>query len=459
MKGYWDIVNAYSRPEIDTLSLLKRLADISLCDADFRDGLQNDHTKARSLAISYGFDDGQDDLDDMLATLCPVQSSDTERTLRLRELWRDFNTQKAALLELLASYNVSRAGDPFGTWRSRNQFRLRSEIGTAAKAIPHALVAFELSKGCSVGCSFCGIDAAKFGGHAVFDTALESEWRAILDFMRRRFGKSLNNGFLYWGTDPLDSPYYLDFARIFYQVTGVFPQVTTAIPLRDVVRVREILAFAQGKSVVPHRFSILSKNVFRRTLATFTPEELLHVELIGQHSESQIVKANAGRALDPNGRQDQTGDFAALNRPTTIACVTGFLVNIAERSIKMVSPTYASSRWPNGYIVFGEQSYSDAESFERAIEHLVGKETTFEFTDKSKPRFRSDLALAFDGEGFSLASSAVVHKFPAYGAVARAIATDDHELGAIISSGTSTIGENLLFVRGLYKAGLIELVA
>ena len=45
----------------------------------------------------------------------------------------------------------------------------------------------------------------------------------------------------------------------------------------------------------------------------------------------------------------------------TIACVSGFLFNMVERNVRLISPCNASERWPLGYRIYDEGTFTDGE--------------------------------------------------------------------------------------------------
>jgi hypothetical protein len=282
----------------------------------------------------------------------------------------------------------------------------------------------------------------------------------MLQGLKERFGDALQSGFLYWGTDPLDNPDYLSFAKEFARVSSVFPQITTAVPLRNVEMIREALEFSRGVAIVPHRFSVLTLNVFKRVMSTYSSQETLHVELVPQLKEGNLTRANAGRAMkEANPTYVDINDQKVV-APTTIACVTGFLVNIGYRTVKLISPTAASSEWPNGYIEFAKRSYSDAHDFLRVIDEMTAELSADEWRGEWLAAFRSDLQVSVTGEAFDLTSSAVRHRFKAYGSLAREIELRRPSLGGLFASASTrgnTSGEEFLFLQGIYKAGLLEL--
>ena len=119
-----------------------------------------------------------------------------------------------------------------------------------------------------------------------------------------------------------------------------------------------------------NRFSVLSINSMRKIHEYFTPEELVHVELVPQNKEAMAVKANAGRA---RGKFKQSALADQETSSGTIACVSGFLINMVRGSIKLITPVPASDQWPLGYQVFGEEFFTDSQSFDAACQKLFGK--------------------------------------------------------------------------------------
>ena len=458
--SYWDLISSYSAVQRRELALLKRLVDLLAGDPAFREAVKEGAPAARAMALDLGCGDVPEDLPDLCRRLAGLDEAGAATDRRI-DLWRRFGAARTALRQLTVDRAGGPTSPPFDRWRSRQRARLRSEIGCASDVIPHSLFAFELSRGCSVGCSFCGIDAAKFGGAASYDE-WHLEWLGMLRGLADRFGDALGSGFLYWGTDPLDNPDYVEFAQAFHSVCGLEPQITTAIPLRNQALTCRILDRAAQATLVPHRFSILSLNVLRRVLRTFTAEQTLHVELIMQHREAGALKANAGRAYygKPNPVYLANDEGPETLVPTTIACVTGFLVNIAERRVRMISPTAASAAWPNGYIVFDDRTYSDCASFLLTIDEMVRDQVSAGIEPGSRLRFRRDLSISRTNGGFELSSPAMVHSFRAYGELAALLQSGERSVGELLEGagerGASS-SEEAAFLHGIYNAGLVEI--
>ena len=259
----------------------------------------------------------------------------------------------------------------FRQWRQRqiNRFFRQADI-RVANAVVHAPFSVELNQGCSVGCWFCGVDAPKLGDIFSYTDENKLLWKDLLRSLHQSIGFGAKSGFCYWATDPLDNPDYEKFIQDFKNEFGRFPQTTTAQPLKHLERVRDLLRMTSGAEKTINRFSVLSINSMRQIHQNFTPEELIHVELVPQNREALAVKANAGRA---RGKFKQSALADQETSSGTIACVSGFLINMVRGSIKLITPVPASDQWPLGYQVFGEEFFTDSQSFDAACQKLFGK--------------------------------------------------------------------------------------
>src|SRR6185295_5508555 len=100
----------------------------------------------------------------------------------------------------------------------------------------------------------------------------------------------------------------------------------------------------------------------------FTAEELAQVELVLHNRESLIShKAVAGRAME---RRDRLRIQEPDPQPT-IACVTGFLVNMVKRTIALITPARATPARPLGYDVFAERTFDGARAFRAALDEMI----------------------------------------------------------------------------------------
>ena len=58
---------------------------------------------------------------------------------------------------------------------------------------------------------------------------------------------------------------------------------------------------------------------------------------------------------------------------STIACVSGFVVNMFERSVRLVTPVAASDEHPTGEMIFDTATFTDGVSFEDMLRQMIGR--------------------------------------------------------------------------------------
>ena len=149
-------------------------------------------------------------------------------------------SRRQAYLDFCA--NDGGAITAYQQWRARQRARTAYAVGAMIAPFQlHLPFAVELTRGCSLGCWFCGVSARPL--NAVLRTDLK-RWEGLLRALRGVFGASVMRGFLYWATDPLDHPDYEAHAEVFRRVCGRFPPTTTAAPLADPARTRRLAAMA-----------------------------------------------------------------------------------------------------------------------------------------------------------------------------------------------------------------------
>jgi radical SAM family RiPP maturation amino acid epimerase len=342
-------------------------------------------------------------------------------------LWLDYRRVMEGLRPSIRHAGDTNGVNPeFDRWRKRNMHRCDGELGTAAAtAITHPVISFELSDGCSVGCWFCGVSAERFRGNWSY-AENQTEWRGIIAETTAFFGPAAATAFCYWATDPSDNPDYPDFIADLAAETGVLPQTTTAVPLRNTAQTRRVLAMAAEGDALPNRFSVLTRKQLKEIFQTFTPDELLHVELVLQMPNAGAPKAVSGRARSKAGlHSDLTASMHA-----TIACVTGFLVNLPKREIRLVTPVPSSESVPDGFRVLGTAGYQDAGSFGEALRHLARRHIVQGLGPADRLRLNPAARYAAAEDGFAITFGALRHCVT--GGVAQA-------LGPALASGASRV--------------------
>ncbi|MEH2072560.1 MAG: radical SAM family RiPP maturation amino acid epimerase [Nostoc sp.] len=314
------------------------------------------------------------------------------------------------VFDMIKSSAASSSEPHFKAWRQRQIARTTSQFKKNIQdAILHAPVCFELSKGCSVGCWFCGVSAPRLGDIFLYNQENAKLWHEVLEVMKEILGPGAGAGFCYWATDPLDNPDYEKFAIDFHKVLGMFPSTTTAQPMKDPARTRALLKLSREKGCLLNRFSIISLKILNQVHEEFSPEELAFVKLVLQNKESTLLKASTGRVREQNLKKGgEDNEFPAQG---TIACVTGFLVSMVERSVKLISPCNANDRWPLGYIVYDQGTFSNVDDFKTLIERMITVNMPSTARASDLISFRPDLKYEILLDGFQLSNRLKTFKF------------------------------------------------
>ena len=354
----------------------------------------------------------------------------------------------------------------FNSWRQRRIAACKSELGHLGNIIDHPLFAFELSRGCSVGCWFCAFSAGKLSKVFEYTPENRSLWCDVAQVGMDLFGDFAGLALCYYATEPSDNPNYLDFIKDYHHITGSRVCTATAVPLKNPDWFRSLIAFYREETLPWPRISVLSTSMLRRIHEMYVPKELRDVELIMQMRASVHQKVKSGRTLDC-----ETEKLGGLPRASykgieyiqsSIACVTGFYVNMADRTIKLISPCQATERWPYGYRVFAEDTFTDAESYRAGIEGMIEKYMPEDVTVERLLAFRDDLRQEPRSDGFSLISSNQRHHITGESfltGLGSLIARGDSTFGQIydllVKKGTSALAVSFT-VKDLFDKGLLD---
>ena len=400
------------------LAHVKRFVDLWRVDPEFREQVESDPVRT---VKKYGLEVDPDQLRPVWDRNYKDVHSPLMREFMKREQ-RRINDRRS-IRERSEPSNSTMA-----IWRRRQIARCASELGPEREVeIVHAPVAFELSEGCSVGCWFCGLGGKRPVRHADYGQ-LQGLWREILQVLREVIGDGVKWGFCYWATDPLDNPNYLEFAEDFKNYLGRFPQTTTAIPMRDPARTRDLLERSRARFTYV-RFSVLSRGEMRRLMAEFSPEELIDVLLLPLNEGSGLPKSFSGNARThtvPRGHVLLPPDNAS-----TIACVSGFLINLVTRTVRLITPCNADERWPLGYWTLAQATFSSAEDLSTILQQMIREQMAVELDLERIVKFRRDLRLQGNDDGtHSLASRWITHRYNPL--------TELPILGEMIDRGEST---------------------
>jgi radical SAM family RiPP maturation amino acid epimerase len=464
---YRAIFSSRSSEELQLLADIKRFSECLVGDPDFREALAKNAGNLAGVSGAYGLAIDAEQLLPIFSKEHSQYRFKDDSRWPLVQLWDAFIQDKLRHRDTLIGQADSQGVNPrYDAWRKRQMRRCASELGTHNSSIVHSLVAYELTRGCTVGCWFCGISADKFGGALAFNDETETLWRGVLQTMVEKFGSGARSGFCYWATDPCDNQDYPEFLRVHHEVTGMLPQTTTAIPLKHIDLTRRVLALSKEHPCVTNRFSILTKSIMQRVHQEFSPLELLNVELVMQQKDALTAKSISGRASErmksnrAKGREESISTLPSQS--STIACVSGFLVNMLDKKVRLASPTRASEQWPDGYRVYEEAHFETAEEFASVVEGMIDRHMPDTLSERDVLSFRSDLSVSKTDHGFVAETQALrrTYENPRFG----------QHLGELILAGTHTVdhivrdlagaGENLLDIhcelQTLFDAGLFN---
>lgn len=379
--------------------------------------------------------------------------------LRYRAFILEKITHRNRMRENLASM------DPrFAAWRRRQMRRTENQLSLlAAGSIVHAPFCIELCQGCSVGCWFCGIAAPRLEDTFLYTEGNAALFASMIESLQEMFGEAAGRGFLYWATDPMDNPDYEKFMIDFHAVTGTFPQTTTALALKNIPRTRSLLELSRQKKGMLDRFSLLSLKQLERVHREFTPEELLYVELVTQNREGHQPKARSGRAMVERSSRDGVHYPGEQAVEGTIACVSGFLISLVERTVKLISPCQADERWPLGYIVFGEGRFEDGPEFRALIHRLVDEHMEINLRGDEPLAFQSFLACEEIADGLRLTGRHFTTEFtdtPVFSAIGRTVQrpgwTTDEVVDAVSLQTGAPPAETLYALNLLLDHGVLD---
>ena len=390
---------------IRLVAQLKRFFERYCADPGFRARLAEE---GPAVAADFGIEVSPEDVRAFAAVNPPDGQSRVLAWTDNFGFFRDFMFECVGGLELVHLAGSS-SNAKFKAWHERQIARLRFDFSTWGDSIVRPAVALELSKGCSVGCWFCAVSADRLTGNFVYDKGGRRFWREVLDELGSVLGPAASSGFCYWATDPFDNPDYERFTSDFHAALGTFPPTTTALPLKNVGRTRAFLNLSRSSQCRLNRFSVLTLPMLNRIHREFSAEELAFVDLVLQNPGALVVtnfpqavpaaKVHAGRMLSVT----QKAGFQSA--PGTIACIVGFLINMVERTIQLVSPCIAGREWPLGYRVHDRQTFSDASELRSAIEQMIDEHMPLEVAPDSVLRFSPGLRYSTFIDGFRLSTS------------------------------------------------------
>jgi len=340
----------------------------------------------------------------------------------------------------------------FKEWRKRQINRCVGELGPIkANALVHSPVAFELTSGCSVGCWFCGLSSGKLKKEWEYTDENKELWIDTLSTLKEIIGDGIKFGVCYWGTEPFDCSDYEKYIVDFTKITGRCPQTTTAVPDRDINRTRNFLQLMNDLKGGINRFSITSKKTLKTVHENFTAEELTYIELIPQNPEASIEnkKANTGRARvlkKQSNNQLLKNNVQDEDEASTISCVSGFIINMPEQQIELITPCPASNEWPLGHWTIDKRKFKDSDDLSKVVIDMIDTHMQSSLPLEKVIRFRKDLRLSEKDNLMVLASKYLEVSFKKI--------SFSQELFNRINEGNSTALEIVIDLEKKYKVEL-----
>jgi hypothetical protein len=153
--------------------------------------------------------------------------------------------------------------------------------------------------------------------------------------------------------------------------------------------------------------------------------------------ENPRQKVAGGRILKEidglKGEKDITNKHELRVPQGSIACASGFHINLVNRSIQLFSPCYISKKWPYGYRVFDESRYNDENDFPEVIQAMVERSMPLSPPMNKPLRFRDDIVCRPTEDGFDLLTPNQIHHFKGRERCG--------PLGELIAAGDSTYAQ------------------
>jgi radical SAM family RiPP maturation amino acid epimerase len=384
--------------EISKGSQIKRLIELVSANPALKEQVTSD---IQEFLAHYSLDIESDEVRILWEKKCKQESEKASKNyqslIKMQSDWAEF----------ILNLADSSSNPKFKAWRKRQISRCRTQL--AEGEIGHFPMCFELSKGCSVGCWFCGVSAPRLSDIFFYTPENGQVWRDVLKLMKQLLGEAAGSGFCYWASEPLDNPDYEKFLGDFHEILGVFPQTTTAQPLKNPTRTRSLLKLSLENGCLHNRFSILSLKMLQQLYEEFTPEELAFVGLVLQNKESGSLKHKAGRARKHGKRKgDELFEDAFAG---TSACVSGFLFNMVDHTVKLITPCNANDKWLNGYWIYDQATFTDVDNLKSILKRMIDDYMPLTIRPSDRIRFRSDFQYESLTDGFQLSNRWIKLKF------------------------------------------------
>lgn len=478
--NYLKVLQAFTRDELDQISQVKRFFECCDGDAGFRASVSSGQFSCEQInrMKEIGIDFEPDEMSPLWEnpdavrnyllqageTSSPLEASEFEK-YPLLQLWLRFALlRKKQYKDGCTHRSPSSKSVRYQKWRSRRIASAESELGGFNHFIDHPTLAIELTDGCSVQCWFCSFCAGKL--KAVLDYGENRAFfRDVVKACTDIFGQAAGLALLYYATEPYDNPHYIDYMKDFADITGSDVCTSTAV-CTDKKWIDDLITFYRPKNLPWPRLSVLSAGMLRKIHDNHTPQQLMHVNMIMQMKDSERAKVSGGRIFEQKQdmrARDGSDCLEDIVPQGTIACVSGFYINLVTRVIKLVSPCYTSEKWPLGYRVFDEASFETAEDFHQTVLQMIERNMPEAPPENMPLKLRDDLVLRPREDGFDLVSPNQIHHFrkknifrPLRDLLSAPPVTFGEALNTLAKSGEHSFFEAQALLNNLFHNGFLD---
>ncbi len=382
----------------------------------------------------------------------------------LLALWERFTAKRWSYKKVEYKQGLELKNRAFSAWRKRRIAAVNSELGIYGHHISHPILSLELAVGCSVQCWFCSFKADKLS--KTLNYSRDGEYfraisRNLIDiFGQEGAGKALP----YHATEPYDTPGYLDFIKEYTKISGSAPCTSTAVTSNK-QWVESLIGFYRPLLLPMPRLSVLSVAALKNIHENHSPEQLRDVELLMQMKESGIPKVAGGKIYGEQKdlrRRKKEEYLKSVIPQGSIECVSGFVINLVEKEIRLISPCYASKKWPLGYRIFDQASFDDEVDLSQVMVKMIEDNMPVDPPEAMPFKLRDDLIFTKEKSGFSLVSPFQAYRFinrPVFNALGEVLQKPPQAYGETAEILTEHFGQDLFetqtILRQLYDDGFL----
>lgn len=463
----------FSDKELNIIANLKRVEELFFGIKEFRDAVLDNPEEIPSLVAGFGLTIDTKEFIPIFESAKKTADKKLKKTpikySSIQKLWIRYKQSRNNTSWFKDILQKSSGNKQFDAWRKRQIKRSCSETGTPKEMNFFPVFAYELAQGCSVNCSFCCFSAQKLQEVFLYNKENSKLWKDILQVGVELFKDMSKLSMGYHTTEPFDNPDYYLFMEDFHKINGILPQTTSAAPLKNLELTRKILDMRKKNPINIDRFSILTTSQYKKLFNEFTPMELNHVELVYHNEGGLANKAYSGRALEKTEKIKKSNQkvreyYKVENtiEQTSVECTCGFLVNMVEKSIKLIAPCIADKENPKGYKTINKGTFENAQEYKAWIQTTIEEFMPLSLEWNDIIGFRKDLKYQQIKEGFELTSCNNRYSLkskPWHKHLGKMIFQGNFSQGNIsleLSSKGAILPEVLSSLQKLFDAGLIE---